>query len=283
MKMNAFRVSGRLAAIGMIAFSTLLSEPAGLAAAIRHSGKVVNASHDIDRLAFGAGETLTFEFGWNGIPAAQMVVSARYENRNGRPVFRYMGVARTMSHISWAYKSEDHVEAIIDGATLQPLSYELMRNEGGAIFGTELIREDDRYLGRRIAKEKVTAVDVAVDGNYDPFSVAYLARSLPLKVGESYSFPVFDGKNHHLLTFVVEAREKVSISAGKFDTLRIRPIFENLSDPTKKKRISDATLWVSNDSYRVPVRLESKVFFGKVYGELKSFRPGTSLTLTKAD
>lgn len=226
----------------------------------------------IRKLAFDHGERMVFRFGWNDIPAAEMTITARRDTLRGRPVYRYSGAAATLAHVRWVYPLTDRVEATLDATSLDPVHYALYQDEKGEQTATVVSNMGDTLKGFRVdAAQKEHTVQVARDGDYDPVTIAYLARSVPAEVGQSYSYKVFDGRYQYVLTLHIEKRERIRIKAGSYKALRIRPTIMNISRPDKPRKIMRATLWVSDDDKRVPLRLESEVFFGKVYGELIAY------------
>jgi hypothetical protein len=229
----------------------------------------------IQKLAFGVGEKMVFRFGWNDIPAAEMAMVVKEVEAGGRRFFQYIGAAKTLPHVEWLYPLSDQVEAVLDAESLEPVRYSLMQNEKGRQTATVVQSDGKHFTGyRRAANSKEYAVKVTREHDYDPVTVAYLARSLPLAVGKSYSFRVFDGRYQYLFTLSVDRREEIQIKSGKYKAFRITPTVINLSKPDNPKKIKRATLWVSDDERRVPLRVESEVFFGKVYGELVAYSNG---------
>jgi hypothetical protein len=228
----------------------------------------------IRKLAFVHGERMVFRFGWNDIPAAEMSIVTRRELLKGRPVFHYQGAAETLSHVRWLYPLSDRVEATLDAQSLDPVHYALYQDENGVQTATTVVRSagDNKLTGFRVGSaQKESTVQVERDGDYDPVTIAYLARSVPCEVGQAYSYKVFDGRYQYVLTLTVERRETIRIKAGTYKALRIRPSIVNLSKPDGPRKVKQATLWVSDDDRRVPLRVESEVFFGKVYGELVAY------------
>lgn len=244
---------------------------------------IIRPVDHIRSLAFGSGERIQFRFGWNDIPAAEMTMQVSREQHDGRWVYRYRGHAKTLPYIQWIYPLVDQVEALLDEASLQTMTYALLQDEKGVITSTSVTRNGAHIDGRRRdGKKKEYAIQVTHDGHYDPVSIAYLARSINLEVGKEYTYRVFDGRYDYLLTLAVEKRENIRVKAGVFPSLRIRPSVVNLSKPDGPRRIKRAHIWVSDDANRVPLRLESEVAFGKVYGELTHYSRGAPGLLVSA-
>jgi len=76
-----------------------------------------------------------------------------------------------------------------------------------------------------------------------------------------------------LATLTVLGRETISVHAGSYRAIKIdlhlNKIGKNLElEPHKKFR--RATLWVSDDSDRILLRVEAQIFVGTVFADLQS-------------
>ena len=271
-------MKGRLTAIlglaVLVGGTVILRSPPGgaLASIPLLIPPVIQPASFIRKLAFEHGERMVFRFGWNDIPAAEMTMTVEQLVEKGRTIYRYHGSAMTLPHVSWIYALNDQVDATLDAKSLDPLAYSLLQDENGKRTATIVRNAGETLLGMRVDdKQKEHSFNVVRDGSYDPVTIAYLARSVPAEVGQSYSYKVFDGHYQYVLTLNIEKREMIRIKAGSYRALRIRPTIQNVSRPDRPQKVKQATLWVSDDDSRVPLRLESEVFFGKVYGELVAY------------
>jgi hypothetical protein len=238
----------------------------------------VNPVAEIRVLASGPGEVLHFEFGWNGIVAGHLAMQTQREKISDRWHYRYTGLAQTRPQLSWAYKLTDRFDAVIDAQSLEPRLYMRRQNENSRASETVVMSDGLRFKGTRTTPESTKEFDIARESSsYDPISVAYIARSIPLALGETYTYYTYDGRNHFRVSFYVEGRETIKVAAGIFDSFRVKPHVENLTDPTAPKKVRASTVWISADRHQVPVRIESDVWLGKVFGELVKFSPGKSV------
>ena len=83
----------------------------------------------------------------------------------------------------------------------------------------------------------------------------------------------FGGTNSDPATLTVVGRETISVHAGSYRAIKIdlhlNKVGKNLElEPHKKFR--RATLWVSDDSDRILLRIEAQIFVGTVFAELQS-------------
>jgi hypothetical protein len=92
----------------------------------------------------------------------------------------------------------------------------------------------------------------------DVVSDFYYVSSLPLIEGSSYVFPVNDGGKTSEVTARIGAREKVTVPAGTFETVRVE------AEPTTGGLKGRGTIWTwyTIDENRMPVQMRSKLTWG---------------------
>ena len=100
----------------------------------------------------------------------------------------------------------------------------------------------------------------------DPYSMIYYLRTVPLKVGDLFSFTTFDNNKFMDFKIIVHHKEKIKVPAGKFNCFVIEPFQEGKSLLKSK---GDMTIWLSDDKRKLPVRIESNASFGTMILKLK--------------
>jgi Protein of unknown function (DUF3108) len=104
----------------------------------------------------------------------------------------------------------------------------------------------------------------------DVVSGFFYVASLPLAPGFSHTFPVNDNGKTTDVRIEAEAREKVKVSSGEFETVRVMAM--PLSGPMKGKGV----LWVwFSDGGHVPVQMKSKLGFATLTFQLQRIEPPT--------
>lgn len=93
----------------------------------------------------------------------------------------------------------------------------------------------------------------------------YYLASLPLQTGNSYNFIINDGGKSAEVQARVEARERVKIPAGAFQTVRVA--VEPISGTLKGK--GRVWVWYSDDANHVPVQMRSKLGWGTLLFRLQ--------------
>jgi Protein of unknown function (DUF3108) len=99
----------------------------------------------------------------------------------------------------------------------------------------------------------------------DVISGFFYVASLPLAPGYSETFPVNDNGRMTDAKFEVEGREHIKVSAGEFETLRVK--VEPVAGAMKGK----GTLWVwfTDDARHAPVQMKSKLGFATLVFQLQ--------------
>ena len=95
----------------------------------------------------------------------------------------------------------------------------------------------------------------------------YYVRTQKLEPGMPLYITNHDNKKIYDLQVLVQKREKVSVEAGTFRCILIKPI---LLGESIFKQEGELWVWLTDDQYRIPVRMRSKVAVGSITTELKS-------------
>ena len=112
---------------------------------------------------------------------------------------------------------------------------------------------------------------------FDPISAAFLAKSIPIKVGQDVAFDVFNGKHRYLITFHIHGKEMVKIGETEREAFSITPTVKKLTDSKGEEKLQSARIWISTDARRDILKLESKVWIGSVSATLTGFKPSAPL------
>lgn len=121
---------------------------------------------------------------------------------------------------------------------------------------------------------------------YDYFSMLYYLRSKHFSKGDIIHFHL---DSEHLISRVeaifLPGQEILKIPAGKFNSIQVRLMLQPLNDeprPWKTDLLtnrlaapgSELTIWLSNDKYRLPLKISYQQSMVKTHLLLKSFRRG---------
>jgi hypothetical protein len=105
----------------------------------------------------------------------------------------------------------------------------------------------------------------------DEASFLFFLRSIPLEVGQTYTFDRYFKPERNPVTVVVERTEQVKVPAGTFNTIVVRPIIKTSGIFGEGGR---AEVWFTDDSTRTLVQLKSKLKFGSLNLYLRNRQVG---------
>jgi len=106
-----------------------------------------------------------------------------------------------------------------------------------------------------------------LDGTRDIVSAMYhLRRQVgEIKVGQTYSLPVFDVRKGYTMNVRITGREKVKNKLGEFMAYVAKVQFVGEEETT-----DNVTVWVSDDINRWPVRINRKMAVGSFTADLRA-------------
>ncbi len=106
----------------------------------------------------------------------------------------------------------------------------------------------------------------------DDISFLYFARQLPLEVGKTYTLNRYFQPDGNPVTLQVLRRETVSVPAGTFETIVVKPIIQTNG---LFGRGGKAEVYFTDDDQRILVQLKSDVpFIGSLNLKLTDYMPG---------
>lgn len=220
---------------------------------------------------FGTGEKLVYSVQYGIITAGE----ASLEIRNisvvdSIPCYNIVSNARTNDVFSVVFKVRDRFVSLMDTTNLVSVRYEKHLREGG-FKRDESVSFDQKNHRARYADREVPIAP----RTQDVLSSMYYVRTLPLKVGQNIALANHtDGKNYPLVVKVLR-KERVTVEAGSFDCIVIEPFLRGPGIFQQKGRL---TVWVTDDQYRLPVLMQSRVMIGAVSAVLKDYRLAEKLS-----
>ena len=165
------------------------------------------------------------------------------------------------------YKVNDVYESWMDTETLNSLRYRQDLNQGS--------RERQRIW--EIYPERATYRELtrngperpSVSSPLDDGSFLYFVRTVPLEVGQTYSFNRYFRPDRNPVIIRVLRRERVRVPAGEFDAIVIQPIIKTVGIFAEG---GQAEIWLSDDDRRLMIQMKTRMSFGTLNLFLRSFR-----------
>lgn len=238
-----------------IALALLLVTP--LAAQERANG--------VTPVPFGVGELLVYDvrFGKLRVGTGSMEV-ADVQDVRGRStwhtIFRVRGG-------TFFYRVNDQYESWIDRHTGNSLRFRQDLNEGRRDVERSYEIFPDRAVYQEIGEDTTRT---SVKNPLDDGSFLYFLRTIPLAVGETYSFERYFRPDRNPVTIKVLRKERISVPAGAFDAIVVQPVIKTPGIFSENGR---AEIWLSDDENRIMLQMKSGLSFGSLNLYLKSYRP----------
>ena len=219
---------------------------------------------------WGVGEKLTFsiDYGFYRAGTATMAVVGT-EEVNGGLCYHIKTEAKSNKFISTFYKVRDSVSSYIDVEGIFSRRFEKILREGK--YKSD--RFVDFYHDRLIAlntTEKYAIKEIPLY-TQDILSSLYLLRTFDLEVGKDEIIDVYADGKVYPLKIIVHTIEKVKVPAGKFECFKVEPVLKSEGIFRQKGRL---ILWLTNDEFKLPVKMASKVIIGYIGSNLEKYSPG---------
>jgi hypothetical protein len=208
-------------------------------------------------------ETLRFAMTILGVAGGEMTLSATAASLDGQPTYRFEMSVVSNEFLSKFFVVRDSIVSWVDPQTFRSLRYEKHSVEGKRV--RDELTEFDYEKGIARYGGELVPLD---DATLDTLSSVYYLRTLKLDTDKPIDIQVFSGRSH-ALEVDVQARETITVPAGRFQTIRVEPKSTGSSLVGK-----NLILWLTDDARKVPVQLRSKLKVGTLVGRLKSIEKG---------
>ena len=218
---------------------------------------------------YGVGERLEYDvrFGSLKVGSGAMEVTGMQEIR-GRETWH---TVFTVKGGTFVYRVDDRNESWIDTRTGNSLRFKQDLNEGSR--DTERLFEF--YPDRAVFVENNEPEQPSVRNPLDDGSFLYFLRTIPLTIGETYTFDRYFRPDRNPVTIRVLRRERIRVPAGEFDAIVVQPVIKTKGIFSEN---GHAEVWLSDDDNRIMLQMKSGLSFGSLNLYLKSYRPAQART-----
>jgi hypothetical protein len=217
----------------------------------------------------------SYRFGWSGLTAATGDV---HFTKPSESKFQLDGTGRTIGLVRALWKLDLNYQAAANADTLRPIETQQIENYRSKKIATHLTFTNNgvtraRTEGNGGAEAKTR--QFRFPDLFDLFSAMLYLRSQPLKDHSVYRVVAYPATNAYLATVTVIGRGKISVHAASYSAIKLDLQLKRIGkhrelEPHRKFR--RATIWVSDDTERLLLRIEAQVFVGTVFAELQSVR-----------
>jgi len=221
--------------------------------------------------AFQSGEKLTFEIKYGLVNAGQATLEVNeFLFRDSTPAYRITSLARTNSFFDRIFKVRDEIESILDKEKLVSHRFTKRLQEGTyRQYRVHFYYPEQGftiYMKHNFRTKEATEERIEIEEDtQDILSAFYRARKQKLVVGESIFLNVTaDGRNYRAEVKILRT-ERVRTIWGDKECLVLEPVLEG---EAIFKQTGNILIWLTNDDFKIPVKLESKVIFGSFTANL---------------
>lgn len=219
-------------------------------------------------LPFGVGERADYEVRFGGVRMGNGHMEVA-----GMETIRGRDVLHTRFHIRggpFFFKVDDRLESWIDPTTLSSMRFRQELNEGSR----------DRERTFEFYPQRATYLEVgkseeepSVHNPLDDASFIYFIRTVPLEVGQEYSFNRYFKPDRNPVKVRVLRRERVKVPAGTFDAVVVQPIINARGIFSEG---GHAEVWLSDDDRRIVLQMKTRFAKVSLSLHLKAYRPPTA-------
>lgn len=218
--------------------------------------------------AFQIGEKLQYSARYGFIHAAEVVFEVQEAKKeiNGKKPIHFVAKGGTTPSFDWFLKVRHRYDSYVDQSQLLPMQF------------TESVREGkykrDSYANFDQKANKIIATKGTFnspDVTFDILSMYYFARALDLrnvKVGEIIKMKYFLDDGIYPIDIEYLGKETISTESGKFECLKFSPALQPGRVFRKDSRMY---MWMTNDSNRIPVKVEVEILIGSLVLELEKY------------
>ncbi|RYD78340.1 MAG: DUF3108 domain-containing protein [Sphingobacteriales bacterium] len=225
-------------------------------------------SPKIDYVAYQPGEFLKYDLNYNGISGGVSTFQIKNETKAiaGKPHFQVSITGKSFPVVDAFYKVRDYYESYIDVETLLPTVYIRDVTEGKYVKKEYYIFDQkDRQI---IANKQTYKVQTDM---HDIVSAFYYLRCIDFSnkpIGYTLNLNAFFDEEVFPLGVQYRGKTIINSSVGKINCMIFKP---KLIEGRVFQDQEDMTIYVSDDKNQVPVRIESKVYLGRVRAELVKY------------
>ncbi len=246
----------------------LVSRPAAVLA--QESESKISAA----AVPFGPGEKMVFSIGYGVIDAGESIVEIiGLTEYQGKTCYQIQSKANSNRFFSSIYKVRDKIISYMDVETLYSRYFYKRLREGDYKKSVEISFDHENEIAHYAnGNEYPTTFGVQ-----DVLSAGYFVRTLDLESDTVFDVPAHSSRKTYDLKVFIRGKEEVTVPAGTFNCFVVEPVMQGEG---LFKHEGKLTIYLSDDKYRVPVMVKTKVPVGSITVELKEFYPGQPLKVS---
>ena len=209
-------------------------------------------------------EILIYSAGFRFFPAGKAVLSFSSDSLDGKLVFLLTTSVKTNIFLDAFYQVRDEIQSWLDRENFSLKKTIQTIREGSYQRDHEAVIQGDSIA---VWANNLRELPGKV---YDPVAFIYYLRNQNLKLGNSYRFFSYNRKKIREVMVDITARETIHVPAGTYTCLKAGPVSSD-GKPLLKNN-GEIRVWLSDDSLKLPVKIEQKTNLGTMVMKLKEIK-----------
>ena len=207
------------------------------------------------------GEKLTYSAGFRIFSAGEAKLEFASDSLQGDPVYTLNVTINTNSFLDRFYRVRDRLTSWLDPNDLSLKKVVKSVREGNYKLNHNAIIQGDSIA---VIGDRLKALPGKV---FDPVSIIYFLRIQNLKPGNEYQLDAYDNGKIKKIIVKITGREFITVPSGKYNCLRAEPVSSTGEILLKNK--GEMRVWFSDDSLKIPLKIEQKTNIGTMVMKLK--------------
>lgn len=227
------------------------------------------------------GEELNYKISWAFITAGEATIKADKLLYNGKEyAYQIETLAKSYPVIDKMFKVRDINMSWIKSDLSKSLGYWQSVREG-SYKRDEWLNFDYKNnfynMYKQNKKGELYKFTTPFTGTevFDVLSALYYVRNPKIALKDTIYFDIVNVNKQYPLKVIVHGKEKIKTKAGTFNCIVVEPMISGESIFVVKGK--SLKVWLTDDEYRLPVKLAVEVFIGSVKAELYSYKKGGNL------
>ncbi|WP_405611001.1 DUF3108 domain-containing protein [Polaribacter sp. Asnod1-A03] len=223
--------------------------------------------------AFKGGEELRYKMSYSGfLRAGTAVLKVEEKEYQGNKVFHTVGKGWTSGMIKWFFAVDDRYESYFDRDTIKPYIFKRKIDEGG--YKKHRITSFNYGSNNAYIQDFISQKDTSVSfvDVQDMLSSFYYLRNQNVEnmdEGDEIAIDMFMDSEIYPFKLRFLGKETIRTKFGKIKTLIFRPFVQS---GRVFKAQESVTLWITDDSNKIPVKIKADLAVGSLRAELESYK-----------
>jgi hypothetical protein len=222
---------------------------------------------------FRVGETLTYDVSWSQFLTAGTAVSRVVEKKpsSGSTAYAIVADGRPVPLVARFYPVYYKMDSLLDSFSILSRETSTYSEENGRKRQSNTRFDRGARRAYYESPSESAKLNFEIPANVqDGLATLYAVRSHAFRAGERFTIPVADDGSLYSVEFETRGPERVRVPMGDVEAWNLRlTILDDKGQPAA----ANSGLWISTDTRRLPVKLQSDLAVGSFVLALRDARP----------